>query len=153
WQEFVKLQESAEGKIKIITISPEYDSAVDFIKQATKENVKVAIGHTAATSAQIRRAVEAGAVLSTHLGNGAHVTLPRHPNYIWDQLAEENLWASVISDGHHLPTNVLNVFNKVKEEKMILISDSVALAGKEPGNYKTAVGGEVTLTEKGKLHL
>src|SRR5699024_188170 len=152
-EEMLKLQESAEGRIKIIPISAEWDGAIDFIKKASNENVKVAIGHTAANSNQIRNAVEAGAVLSTHLGNGAHVTLPRHPNYIWDQLAQSSLWASVISDGHHLPANLLKVFNKVKQEKMILISDSVALAGKEPGIYETAVGGEVTLTKDGKLHL
>src|SRR5699024_9366675 len=153
WDEFCKLQESARGNIRIISISPEWDQAADFIEKANKSNVKVAIGHTAANTRQIHAAVEAGATLSTHLGNGAHVTLPRHPNYIWDQLAEKNLWASDISDGHHLPTNVLNVFNDVKHEKMLLISHSVALAGKPPGDYKTPVGGEVTLTENGKLHL
>lgn len=153
WEEFCKLQESAQNQIKIITISPEWDQANSFIEKATKSGVKVAIGHTSANSQQIRRAVEAGAVLSTHLGNGAHITLPRHPNYIWDQLAEDNLWASVISDGHHLPDNVLKVIQRVKNKMMILVSDSVALAGKKPGNYIAAVGGEVTLTANGRLHL
>lgn len=153
WEEFCYLQEKAKGKIKILTLSPEWDEAVEFIKKVTNTGVKVAIGHTAANTDQIRRAVEAGAILSTHLGNGAHVTLPRHPNYIWDQLAEGDLWASVIPDGHHLPMNVLEVFNKVKQDKMILVSDSVALAGMTPGSYKTAVGGEVTLTSDGRLHL
>lgn len=153
WEEFCYLQEKAKGKIKILTLSPEWDGSVEFIKNVTKAGVKVAIGHTAANTDQIRRAVEAGAILSTHLGNGAHVTLPRHPNYIWDQLAEEQIWASVISDGHHLPMNVLKVFNKVKQDKMILVSDSVALAGMPPGNYETAVGGKVTLTNDGRLHL
>lgn len=153
WDEFCKLQESAQGQIKIITVSPEWDQATSFIKKATKSGVKVGIGHTAADSKQIRKAVEAGAILSTHLGNGAHVTLPRHPNYIWDQLAQDELWASVISDGHHLPENVLKVFQRVKNKKMILVSDSVALAGTDPGNYITPVGGEVTLTKNGRLHL
>lgn len=153
WEEFCKLQESAQNQIKIITISPEWDQAPFFIEKAAKSGVKVAIGHTSANSQQIKNAVEAGAVLSTHLGNGAHITLPRHPNYIWDQLAEENLWASVISDGHHLPKNVLKVIQYVKNKRMILVSDSVALAGKEPGNYLTPVGGEVTLTEDNRLHL
>src|SRR5699024_2348415 len=126
---------------------------IEFIHQATKSGVKVAIGHTAATTEQIVEAVQAGATLSTHLGNGAHVTLPRHPNYIWDQLAEDRLWASVISDGHHLPNNVLKVFNKVKQENMILVSDSVVLAGMSPGEYTTPIGGNVVLTKSGRLHL
>src|SRR5699024_223314 len=91
WEEFCKLQEIAQNQIKIVTISPEWDQAPFFIEKAAKSGVKVAIGHTSANSQQIKNAVEAGAVLSTHLGNGAHITLPRHPNYIWDQLAEENL--------------------------------------------------------------
>ena len=153
WEEFCHLQEKAKGKIKIITLSPEWDESVEFIEKVTKTGVKVSIGHTAANTVQISQAVKAGAVLSTHLGNGAHVTLPRHPNYLWDQLAEEDLWASVISDGHHLPMNVIQVFNKVKQDKMILVSDSVALAGMAPGDYEAAVGGEVTLTNDGRLHL
>lgn len=153
WREFVELQEKADGKIKIVTLSPEWEGSVEFIKQATKEGVKVAIGHTAANTEQIIEAVQAGAILSTHLGNGAHVTLPRHPNYIWDQLAQDRLWASVISDGHHLPQHVLKVFHKVKQDQLILISDSVALAGMGPGEYTTAVGGEVVLTKSGRLHL
>src|SRR5699024_6168859 len=133
--------------------SPEWDQAPFFIEKAAKSGVKVAIGHTSANSQQIKNAVEAGAVLSTHLGNGAHATLPRHPNYIWDQLAEEDLWATVISDGHHLPTNFLKVVHQVKGEKKILVSDSVALAGMSPGDYTTPVGGKVTLTNEGRLHL
>src|SRR5699024_12338043 len=133
--------------------SPEWDQAPFFIEKAAKSGVKVAIGHTSANSQQIKNAVEAGAVLSTHLGNGAHITLPRHPNYIWDQLAEENLWASVISDGHHIPKSVLKVFQKVKLNKMILIRDSVVLGGKPPGDYITAVGGEVTISTNGPWHV
>lgn len=153
WDEFSRLQDIAKGLIKLITLSPEWEQSQAFIQKATNSGVKVAIGHTAATTAQIRSAVEAGAVLSTHLGNGAHLFMPRHPNYLWDQLAEEGLWSSVISDGHHLPVNVLKVIEKVKKEKMILISDSVSLAGMKPGHYKQAIGGEVTLTTDGRLHL
>ena len=153
WEEFCKLQEKAKGQIKVITLSPEWEESIEFIKKATKSGVRVGIGHTAANTEQIKKAVQAGANLSTHLGNGAHITLPRHPNYIWDQLAEELLWTSVISDGHHLPKNVLKVFNKVKQKNMILVSDSVALAGMQPGEYITPVGGKVVLTEKGRLHL
>lgn len=153
WDEFCMLQEKAQGMIKIVTLSPEWVNAPSFIEKLTENGVKVAIGHTAANSVQIEAAVSAGAVLSTHLGNGAHLNLPRHPNYIWEQLAQEKLWASVISDGNHLPASVLKVMEKVKNGHLILISDSVALAGMKPGDYSTAVGGEVTLTTDGRLHL
>ncbi|MGG0670337.1 amidohydrolase family protein [Lederbergia citrisecunda] len=153
WEEFKLLQQKAEGLIKIITLSPEWEESEAFIQNAAKSGVKVAIGHTASTTDQIKKAVQSGATFSTHLGNGAHLQLPRHPNYIWDQLAEEKLWATVIADGYHLPENVLRVIKEVKKDKMVLISDSVALAGMPAGDYQTAVGGEVTLTQEGRLHL
>lgn len=153
WEFFKELNVSVSGLIKLITLSPEWADAPGFIENAVRNNVVVSIGHTAADTIQIERAVEAGAGLSTHLGNGAHVTLPRHPNYIWDQLAQDGLAATVIADGFHLPANVLKVFEKVKGDRLVIVSDSVALAGLPPGNYKTEVGGEVTLTEQGKLHL
>lgn len=153
WKFFQTLNESVHGLIKIITLSPEWGNATDFIEKAVAHNVLVSIGHTSATSEQIGEAVKAGARLSTHLGNGAHVMLARHPNYLWDQLAEDSLAATVICDGFHLPSSVLKVMEKVKGDRMLIISDSVALAGLPPGVYSTAVGGEVTLTEKGKLHL
>lgn len=153
WEEFSRLQEAANGRIKLLTLSPEWENSDEFIKKAVHSGVKIAIGHTAADTVQIEKAVAAGATLSTHLGNGAHVELPRHPNYLWDQLSQDELFATVIADGHHLPKNVLRVFNKVKQEKMLIVSDSVALAGMPPGDYTAPVGGEVTLTKEGRLHL
>jgi len=153
WEEFCRLQEAASGMIKIITISPEHPEAILFTQKAVATGVKVAIGHTAATSEQIDGVVKAGASLSTHLGNGSHATLPRHDNYIWDQLANDRLFATVIADGHHLPNNLLNVFQRTKGRKMMIVSDSVMLAGLPAGDYKTEVGGEVTLMDNGFLHL
>ncbi|HEX7448403.1 MAG TPA: N-acetylglucosamine-6-phosphate deacetylase, partial [Pirellulales bacterium] len=103
WDEFRHLQEAAGGRIRILTMSPHFDEAPEFIARVTASGVIVAIGHTGASGAQIRAAVDAGARLSTHLGNGAHRLLRRHPNYVWDQLAEDRLMASLIVDGHHLP--------------------------------------------------
>ncbi len=153
WEEFADLQRKAKGMIKIVTLSPEWEGSGQFIEQASRSGVIVSIGHTSATSEQIEKAVQAGASMSTHLGNGAHVMMKRHPNYIWDQLAEERLTAGVISDGHHLPKNVLKVFCKTKGKNLFLVSDSVALAGMPAGDYTAAVGGTVTLASSGRLHL
>lgn len=153
WDRFCRLQDAASGMIKIITISPEYDAAPSFTERAVLAGVKVAIGHTAATSEQIAAVVTAGASFSTHLGNGSHPVLPRHHNYVWDQLAEDRLFATVIADGHHLPSNLLKVFERTKRHKLLLVSDSVMLAGLPPGDYRTEIGGDVTLTDTGFLHL
>ncbi|MDR0271605.1 N-acetylglucosamine-6-phosphate deacetylase [Paenibacillus sp.] len=146
-------QQSAGGRIRIVTLSPEWPESEAFITLCIDHGIVPAIGHTAATAGQIGLAAAAGARLSTHLGNGAHPVLPRHPHYIWDQLAEDRLWASVIADGFHLPDAFLKVAHKVKGEQLILVSDAVSLAGMSPGVYETPVGGNVTLTEQGRLHL
>lgn len=91
--------------------------------------------------------------MSTHLGNGAHLTLPRHPNYIWEQLAQDQLWAGMIADGYHLPDSVIKVILRAKLTKTLLVSDAVYLSGMPPGEYETHIGGDVILTPEGRLHL
>lgn len=151
WAEFQKLQDAADGLIKLVTLSPEYPEAIDFIRKAASSGVLVAIGHTQATSEQITAAVDAGARLSTHLGNGAHAQLRRHPNYIWDQLAEDRLTASLIADGHHLSINVLKAMLRAKTTKRaILVSDITGMAGMPVGVYHGPLG-SVEVLEGGRL--
>ena len=74
--------------------------------------------------------MDAGASHCTHLGNGAHAVLPRHPNYIWEQLATDGLTAGIIADGHHLPPAVVKSFVRAKGlERTVLVSDAIAAAG------------------------
>lgn len=153
WKLLQRWQDAAGGRIRILTLSPEWPESPAFIQRCVAAGITVSIGHTASSSEQIRVAVEAGASMSTHFGNGAHPVLPRHPNYLWEQLASEELWACVIADGFHLPESVLKVVHKVKKERMIVVSDAVQLSGMKPGKYQMPVGGEVVLTEEGRLHL
>lgn len=153
WSLFERWQDAAQGKIKIITISPEWPGAIDFIIKCVEAGIVVSIGHTNASSEQIAEAVAAGARMSTHLGNGAHSMLPRHPNYIWDQLVHDELWACMIADGFHLPDSVLQVIMKVKGNRAMLVSDAVQLSGLAAGEYDLHIGGKVVLTVEGKLHL
>jgi N-acetylglucosamine-6-phosphate deacetylase len=140
WEEFCTFQDAAQGRIRIVTLAVEYAQSVAFIERAVASGVVVAIGHTSADSRQIRAAVDAGASLSTHLGNGAHRALRRHPNYLWDQLAEDRLTASLIVDGHHLPPEVVQTFVRAKTpQRCILVSDLSGLAGLPPGRYATAL--------------
>lgn len=135
--EFRRFQEAAENGIRLITISPEWPQAPAFIEQVAHTGVVVSVGHTAASAGQIHDAVRAGATMSTHLGNGAHAILPRHPNYIWDQLAEDRLAASFIVDGIHLTESFLRVALRAKRlERCILVTDAVMPAGCSPGPYK-----------------
>lgn len=137
WDEFCKLQEISGNRIRLVTLAPEVDNAIPFIKKAVASGVIVSIGHTAAEPEQIIEAVDAGARLSTHLGNGAHGTLRRHPNYIWEQLGEPRLVASIITDGHHLPASVVRTVIKTKGvENVVITCDASGLAGSPPGIYE-----------------
>jgi len=152
WDEFQRYQEAAGGRLVILTLSPEYEGSAAFIARVAASGVRVAIGHTAATSDQIRAAVDAGASFSTHLGNGAHPRIRRHPNYIWDQLADDRLWASLIVDGHHLPASVVKSFVRAKSaERCLLVSDITGMAGLPPGRYERTSLGNVEVLDDGKL--
>ncbi len=137
WDEFQRWQEAAGGRIRLLTIAPETGNAIAFIKKAVASGVTISIGHTAAEPSQVEAAVDAGARFSTHLGNGAHGQLRRHPNYIWEQLGDSRLAAGVISDGHHLPPSVLRSILGVKgPEKTLITCDASGLAGCKPGRYQ-----------------
>lgn len=138
WDEFRRFQDDAAlGMIKMLTLAPETAGAIPFIEKVARSGVVVALGHTGASAACIREAVKAGAKISTHLGNGSHAMLPRHDNYIWEQLAADGLWASMIADGHHLPDAVMRCILRVKTPaRLILTCDASPLAGSAPGTYR-----------------
>jgi N-acetylglucosamine-6-phosphate deacetylase len=135
--ELHRMQDAARWLIRIVTVSPEWPEAPRYIETAVSEGVVVSIGHTNATAAQIADAVSAGATMSTHLGNGAHSTLPRHPNYIWDQLADDRLTAGFIVDGIHLPAAFVKVGFRAKGPgRRFLVTDASTPAGAAPGRYR-----------------
>lgn len=152
--EFKRWQQASDGLVGLVTLSPHFEGSAEYIRALTTRGVHVAIGHTHASPEQIKGAVDAGARLSTHLGNGIEELIPRHRNPIWPQLADDRLSATFIADGHHLPSDVLKVMLRAKGVgRSILVSDAVALAGKPAGDYSTAVGGKVELHADGKLTL
>ncbi len=135
--EFQRFQEAANGNIRLVTLSPEWPQAPGFIEKLVEKGVVASIGHTRASASQLADAVGAGATLSTHLGNGADPLLPKHANYIWEQLAEDLLAASFIVDGFHLPPSFLKAALRAKGlERSLLVTDAVAPAGCAPGRYR-----------------
>lgn len=135
--EFERRQEAAGGRVVLVTLAPEVPGALALIAHLTRAGVRVAIGHSDAAPEVIRDAVRAGATLSTHLGNGCAAMLPRHPNVIWEQLAADELWASLIVDGHHLPPSTVKAIARAKPRgRTILVTDAIAAAGCPPGPYR-----------------
>ncbi len=149
--EFMEYQKASNWKIIQLTIAPELEGALELIRFCTRNGIVVAIGHTNSSAAQINQAVEKGARLSTHLGNGCANLIHRHNNPIWPQLANGLLTPSIIADGHHLSPEEIKVFYKVKgPDNIILTSDVVFLAGMAPGKY-SFLGTEIILNAEGML--
>lgn len=153
-EEFAQWQQACGGRIGMVTLSPHYDGVEEYIAWLVAQGVHVALGHTDASDEQIIRAVRTGARIATHLGNGIAAEIPRHQNPIWSQLAQDELTASFIADGHHLPASVLRSMMRAKGlDRSMLVSDAVALAGMPPGEYESNIGGRVDLSEDGRLSI
>ena len=152
WKEFMEIYEASGRNILTITVAPELEGAMEFIRKCTAMGITVAIGHHNAPKAVIDEAVLNGAKIATHLGNGCANMINRHNNPLWPQLANKQLMASIICDGFHLRDEEIIVFYKVKgPEKTIITSDVTGFAGLPPGNYKNEEGETIELTKEGML--
>jgi N-acetylglucosamine-6-phosphate deacetylase len=159
--DFARRQDSAGGRIVLVTLAPELPGATPFIEYLVAAGVRVAIGHTAATPQQIGDAIGAGATLATHLGNGCPQMLPRHPNVIWELLGADAVFASVIVDGHHLPPATVKTMIRAKGPgRTILVTDAIAAAGHDDWSAKASaerhytIGGvDCELGEDGRVSL
>lgn len=136
---FRRLQEAAGGNIRLVTLAPEWPGSPEFIAELVGGGVRISIGHSNASEADIDRAVAAGARFCTHLGNGVPGLLPRHDNVVQRLLARDELYACFIPDGIHLPPFVLRNFFRAKPASRVLFTtDAMAAAGAPPGNYTLA---------------
>jgi N-acetylglucosamine-6-phosphate deacetylase len=136
WEELERFQEVCEGRIKCVTLAPEVKGAIPFIKKAVAHGMIIGIGHTDASEEDLEEAVQAGARLSCHLGNATPRPSPHHQNPIRKQLAMDQLIVSIITDGIHLPPNVVNNYVQAKgKDRIVLTTDSMAGAGAPPGRY------------------
>lgn len=148
WEEFSALQEAAQGGISLITVAPEMEGAISFIKNCNENGVVVSLGHHNGSAEIIDQAVEAGASLSTHLGNGCANEINRHHNPLWPQLANDGLSITIIADGAHLTREEVRTFYKVKgAQRTILVSDALSFAGLPLGEYEKD-GHRYLLTEE-----
>lgn len=134
---FLRLQQAAGGNIRLVTLAPEVEGAIAFIEKLVQDRIIVSLGHTAADNETIQQAVDAGARLSTHLGNGTCPELHKNNNPIIAQLSEDRLSASFIADGYHLSPDVLKAYLRAKcTERVILVTDATAGAAAPQGRYK-----------------
>jgi N-acetylglucosamine-6-phosphate deacetylase len=125
--------------VLLLTLAPEQPGGLALIGWATARGMLVAIGHSAADHATVDAAAQAGATMSTHLGNALPHTMPKFRNPLIAQLAEDRLAASFIADGIHIPPAALKVLLRAKGlSRAILVTDATAAAATPPGLYRFA---------------
>jgi len=152
WDEFMRMYEAAEGKILQVTLAPEMEGGLDFITNCSKKGIVVALGHHNASAVIVEEAINRGAKIATHLGNGAANMINRHRNPFWSQLSDDRFKISIICDSFHLLPEEIRVFYKVKGvNNTIITSDVTSYAALEPGEYKTETGETIELTKEGML--
>ncbi|MCC6416294.1 MAG: N-acetylglucosamine-6-phosphate deacetylase, partial [Opitutaceae bacterium] len=154
--EFARLQDAANGNIRLMTLAPELPGSPEFIRDITRRGVVASIGHSEADDQQIDEAIAAGLSMCTHLGNGMPVELHRHDNVMQRLLARDELYACFIHDGIHIPPRVLQNFVRAKpRDKVIFTTDCMAAGGAGPGRYQidrfvVEVGADRVVREPGK---
>ncbi len=145
------LLEMANGHVRLITIAAELPGAEELARHAVQEGIAVSLGHQMALDEDLDRLQKAGAKAITHLGNALPSLLPAKDNPIWAGLANDNLFATVITDSHHVPASVIKCFVRTKgASRFIVVSDAAPLAGMPPGRYRT-LGNDVILEENGRI--
>ena len=136
WEEFRAIQRAADNGIVLLTLAPELEGAIPFIRKCVDSGVVVSLGHHNGSASDVQKAVDAGAKMATHLGNGCANEINRHHNPLWPQLSNDAITASIIADGFHLTKEEVRSFYKAKGvEKTVLVSDALDLAGLPPGEY------------------
>ncbi|RKT51635.1 N-acetylglucosamine-6-phosphate deacetylase [Saccharothrix australiensis] len=131
---------AGRGTVRMVTVAPELEHGVEAVRQLVDNDVLAAIGHTDATEAQIRPAVEAGATVATHLFNGMRPLHHREPGPIGALLDDERVTVELICDLVHLhPTAVRLAARHAGRGRTVLVTDAIAAAGVGDGVYD--VGG------------
>ncbi len=133
---FERFWQAARGNIRVMTIAPELDNAVEVISEAVKRGVCVSLGHSDADIGSARAAIDAGARHATHTFNAMRPLDHRRPGLLGEILTNESVTADVIADGIHVDPMMVHLLLNVKgPEKVVLITDAISAAGMPDGLY------------------
>ncbi len=127
---------AAAGTLRQITIAPELPGADEAIDRLVAAGVRVAVGHTEADFETAARAFDRGASILTHAFNAMNGIHHRHPGPVIAALADERVTLEVILDGHHVHESVVALALDEAPGRVALITDSMAAAGSDDGDYR-----------------
>jgi N-acetylglucosamine-6-phosphate deacetylase len=129
--------QAARGHIRVMTIAPELDGALEVIREAVRRGVCVSLGHSDADLNAARAAVAAGARHATHTFNAMRPLGHRDPGIVGEVLTNSALTADIIADGVHLDPTIVQLFLRAKgPEAAVLITDGTAATGMPEGRYR-----------------
>ncbi|MBW8484547.1 N-acetylglucosamine-6-phosphate deacetylase [Actinomadura parmotrematis] len=136
------------GLVKLVTLAPERDGALEAIRTLTAGGVLVSVGHSDATAARAAAAADAGARMVTHIFNAQTGVDHRSPGVAVQALIDERLHPGLIADLHHVAPEVCALVFRAAPGRVVLVTDAASAAGMPPGEYE--LGGEpITLPEQG----
>jgi N-acetylglucosamine-6-phosphate deacetylase len=133
---FDRLQEAAEGHVRLMTLAPELPGAAELTAHATARGVRVSLGHSNATAAETRAAIAAGAVSATHTFNAMRPLDHREPGILGTVLTCDSLFAELICDGVHTAREMVKLWGRAKgPRRAILMTDAMSATGMPDGEY------------------
>ena len=130
------LLEAGDGQVRMVTLAPELPGGLDAVRRLTAAGVVAAIGHTDATYEVARAALDAGATAGTHLFNAMRGLHHREPGPGAALLEHPDAYVELIADGVHLHPAVLRLAASGKPHLTVLVTDAMAAAGAEDGDYR-----------------
>jgi N-acetylglucosamine-6-phosphate deacetylase len=134
---FEQFWQASRGHIRIMTIAPELEGALEVIAESAKRGVCISLGHSDATLAEARSGVAAGGRHATHTFNAMRPLSHRDPGILAEVLTNPKLSADIIVDGFHLEPSIVKLFLKAKgPENTVLITDGLSATGMPEGNYQ-----------------
>jgi N-acetylglucosamine-6-phosphate deacetylase len=133
---FDRFQQAARGHIRLMTIAPEADGALELIEHATKQGVRLSVGHSNATASETLAGIAMGATSATHTYNAMRPLGHREPGILGTVLDDERIFSELICDGIHVAPEMVRLWLKAKGiDKAILVTDSMGAAGMPNGVY------------------
>lgn len=151
-EKLMQLIEHGQGLLRLVTLAPEMEGALDVIALAVQKGLTVSMGHTDATYEAARAAIDAGATQSTHTFNAMRALSHREPGVLGAALTDPRVSCEMICDHTHLHPAILKLIYQIKgADKINIISDSEHGAGLTQSEI--VVDGEVRYIRDGVMRL
>ncbi len=153
-----RLLKASKGLKTLLTLAPEVDRNLSFVRKLRERGFILSIGHSDATYDQALASFEEGITNATHLFNAMREFRPREPGAVGAVLDSKKVTAEVIADGIHLhPASLRLALCRKGVEKICLVTDSLKAVGLGDGIFRmgnleiVVKGNEARLKESGIL--